>query len=251
MAIIGSYDGHLTAFDLSNGNQVWNSVVAQHIGASPACTEEYVYISVEFSEPDAAGGVCKVKVDNGESVWCDYTMLAHSHSSPAIDLDLNIVVAGSNDGKLHVYRETDGFKLAEYKLYDEEVADDEAGGLADVKGAILLWKGVAIFGSWAGAVHSADLNEFVGNQIFGSQFVMRTKRKRHWEDDAAAYERLIYMSSVAVDPETDLLYIGGDDGYVYCIDFKTGEEVWDYATEGFVLSSPVSEQNGKIEGSSI
>ena len=120
LAIIGSYDGQLTAFDLANGQLVWATEVGEHVGASPACTEDFVYISVEFSNPKPAGGVCKVQVDTGKKIWCEYTMGSHSHCSPAVDYNLNIVVAGSNDGKLHVFRETDGFKLAEYILWDSQ-----------------------------------------------------------------------------------------------------------------------------------
>ena len=256
LAIIGSYDGMLTAFDLENGNEIWATEVGEHIGASPACTLGNVYISVEFSYPRPAGGLCKVDVATGEKIWCNYSMGSHSHCSPAIDFDLGIVVAGSNDGKLHIFREADGMKLAEYVMWDEEKHEDKVfkridkiEGKADIKGAILMWKGIAIFGSWAGAIHSADLNEFKGNEDWGSEIDTRTQRKQYWEQDVPSHEDDLIMSSAAIDPETELIYIGGHDHFICCIDFKSGKVVWEYETDSYIISSPVVLQNAVVVGS--
>lgn len=247
LVIIGSYDGVLSAFDLATGQIIWENTeeTGQHIGASPACTAEAVYISIEFSKPKWAGGLCKVDIADGKAVWCSYTMGSHSHSSPAVDFDLNIVVAGANDGKLHVFQESDGEKLAEYSM--GETDDDDSS----IKGAILLWKGVAIFGSWAGQVHAVDLND-INKEVASSEGTrsLKTEAAKHWGFHVSVDNDAKVMSAAAIDPETEKIYIGAHDSIVRCIDFHSGDVLWNYKTKSYVLSSPVVLKNAVVIGSS-
>jgi len=59
-----------------------------------------------------------------------------------------------------------------------------------------------------------------------------------------------FMSGVAVDPATDLLYTGGHDKKIRCIDFHTGHVKWEFTTKRYVLSSPVVVNNAVVVGSS-
>ena len=36
----------------------------------------------------------------------------------------------------------------------------------------------------------------------------------------------------------DKVYVGSDDGIVYCLDMYTGEQIWNYTTGDYVFSSP-------------
>jgi outer membrane protein assembly factor BamB len=47
----------------------------------------------------------------------------------------------------------------------------------------------------------------------------------------------------------DYVYVGGWDGYVYCLDEATGIKVWSYATGSYVNSSPAVVDNIVYVGS--
>jgi len=112
-AILGSYSGHVYAFNVTTGHLIWQSKrMGMYAPASPSCTREHVYQCVEFDKPSPGGGVCKIRVDNGEAEWCTYNMRSHSHSTPAVDVARGLVVAGSNDYGLHVYDEWTGEVLS-------------------------------------------------------------------------------------------------------------------------------------------
>jgi outer membrane protein assembly factor BamB len=45
------------------------------------------------------------------------------------------------------------------------------------------------------------------------------------------------ISTVSIDPETDLLFIADYSGFVYCVDANTGEEYWQYDTKAHIWGS--------------
>mmetsp|Transcript_45540 Transcript_45540/g.131932 ORF Transcript_45540/g.131932 Transcript_45540/m.131932 type:complete len:336 (-) Transcript_45540:222-1229(-) len=259
LVIIGSYDGVLSAWDLQTGHLVWENAqdVGMHIGASPACTASSVYITVEFSDP-VGGGMCKLRLRDGVKEWCNYEMGDHSHSSPAVDVQKDLVVAGSNDGHLHVFRDTDGVRLAAY-----DVSSSDAGKEKEVKGAILLFEGVAIFGSWAQKIHAFDLNHLASDSA-SLQSASQDKPTANklekipilfWNSspDMPGGAFPVHgraMSSVALDPESELLYFGSHDYHVRCVELRTGKLVWKYRTDSYVLSSGVVAKNAFLIGSS-
>lgn len=53
------------------------------------------------------------------------------------------------------------------------------------------------------------------------------------------------ISTVAIDPATDLLYIGDYSGFVYCLDSKTGKQLWVHDTQAHIWGSPMI-ADGKV-----
>ncbi|MEO6740460.1 MAG: PQQ-binding-like beta-propeller repeat protein [Chthoniobacteraceae bacterium] len=47
------------------------------------------------------------------------------------------------------------------------------------------------------------------------------------------------ISTVAIDPTTDLLFTGDYSGFVYCIDSKTGKLMWRHDTQAHIWGSPM------------
>ncbi|CAB9511077.1 Pyrrolo-quinoline quinone [Seminavis robusta] len=239
LAIIGSYDGVLSAFDLETGHRVWETSVGEHIGASPTCTSSFIYIAVEFSTPRAAGGVCKVQVDTGDKIWCSYTMGSHSHCTAGVDYQHNVVVAGSNDNYLHVFRETDGVTLAKYNT---------SGA---IKGPILMHHGFAIFGSWSGNIFAIDISHLASKvPTTATADTIQIERGPGLYKWPPIESDKKFMSGVALDPTTNLLYTGGHDYKIRCIDFHTGKVRWEYQTNSYILSSPIVLNNAILSGSS-
>ncbi len=46
------------------------------------------------------------------------------------------------------------------------------------------------------------------------------------------------ISTVAIDPANDLLFIGDYSGFVYCLDAKTGKHHWTHDTQAHIWGSP-------------
>ena len=53
------------------------------------------------------------------------------------------------------------------------------------------------------------------------------------------------ISTVAIDPATDLLFTGDYSGFVYCIDSKTGKLLWQHDTQAHIWGSPMV-ADGKV-----
>ena len=53
------------------------------------------------------------------------------------------------------------------------------------------------------------------------------------------------ISTVAIDPATDLLFTGDYSGFVYCLDAKTGKLLWQHDTQAHIWGSPMV-ADGKV-----
>lgn len=217
LVIIGAYDGSLYAFSWADGHQVWKRRLGQSIGSSPACTPDMAYITVELARPEVSGGICAVELPGGHVRWCNYEMTDHSHSSAGLDLHVGVALAGCNNGRFY------SFDL----ITGETHARVDTGG--KIKGPILVWKGLAIFGSWDRHVHAVD------TATLEPRWSVRLNDKG--------------MSGAAVDPETDTIYVGSHDGHLRAITLE-GKVLWVFKTGGgLITSSPVVTRNLVIFGS--
>lgn len=107
-----------------------------------------------------------------------------------------------------------------------------------------------MFGSWAGKVHAVDLNGLVRRSDDETPVVVATERVRWWPSDVSSRDGRWVMSAAAIDPETELAYVGAHDGYVRCVEFFTGRVVWETKTTSqVVMSSPVVLRNAVVVGS--
>jgi len=221
LVIIGAYDGSLYAFDWDDGRLVWKRRLGQSIGSSPTCTKDMVYSTVEFARPKVSGGMCAVKLPTGVVKWCNYEMTDHSHSSPGLDLKAGVAVAGSNNYRLYSFDLVTGKTRARY----------DTGG--EIKGPILIWKGLAIFGSWDKRIHAVDTATLQPQW----SVVMQGRG----------------MSGASVDPETDTVYVGSHDGNLRSISLD-GRLMWQFDTKlhspngTHIVSSPVVTRNLVIFG---
>merc|ERR1712129_274652 len=130
-------------------------------------------------------------------------MTDHSHSTPAVDVERNLVTAGSNSGHLFVFRDSDGAMLAKYGVKNRHGKE--------IKGAILLYQGIAIFGSWARRVHAFDLNHLRSSPGTADPVMtVESEPSFFWKNESRHVAMALstqgwVMSSVAIDPKTELL----------------------------------------------
>ena len=193
LAVIGAYNGVLYAYDLETGELKWEHTCGEHIGASPACTADTIFISVEFSRK-VGGGTCAVST-KGKRLWCAHDHGSHSHSSPAFDVVRGFAASGSNDRHIHIYNASTGVKLHKYAT----------GGA--IKGPVLMWKGLVLFASWDSYLYAVDL-------VTGSL---------RWRANIGARGS---MGGPAVDPTTNYVYVGSDDMAVRAFRWYDGQLVW-------------------------
>ncbi|MFC7230752.1 PQQ-binding-like beta-propeller repeat protein [Saliphagus sp. GCM10025308] len=91
------------------------------------------------------------------------------------------------------------------------------------------YDGGAFVGSWDGYFYRLDLED-------GSE---------EWSFELGE----VVMSNPGIDPETNVVYTGGDDWNVYALDADTGEELWSTHVEGNVLGSLTVTADAVLVGS--
>jgi len=65
------------------------------------------------------------------------------------------------------------------------------------------------------------------------------------------------ISTVAIDPETELLFTGDYSGFVFCLDAKTGKKLWEHDMQAHIWGSPmvvdgkvyIGDEDGDVVGS--
>lgn len=216
---IGTYDGYLHRLGRDTGETVWEQKLGGSVAASPLIFEGRLYISVETAEP--SGRFWVLDPATGETIWKDFRISNHPHSSIGIDPDLRIAVVGDNDGKLYAW-DID----AQQHLWTF-TADGGTDG--DIKAPILVADGAAFMGTWDHNVYRIDLQNGTADWRF------ETNSK--------------VMAGPALDPTTHALYIGGHDSYFRALDLHNGTEKWRYDTGGMIIGAATVTDNAVLFGS--
>lgn len=191
-----------------------------------------------------------------QELWTTYDIneeyYSASKSSPAVDRDL--VFIGADTGKLHAFWRNngtevwwfqtrpsgngihgtpafdnekvyigayDGWMYALYKLNGTLVWENELGDY--IGSSSCLYNGVA----YIGVEMSKPAGYLVGCNMTTGAEVFRSK-----EFDSHPH------STPSVDPERGYIYIGANDGRVYCYNISSQEEVWSFKTEKEIKSTP-------------
>lgn len=238
---VGSDDGKLHAFQLTDGKPLWTFDTGETVEAPPLVLGERVFVG------DTMGIIHALDTASGEPAWSFETgdkiigaanwfvhdgrtnLLVGSHDFHLYSLDAGtgtsnwvyetdnyingapgvsdgVVVFGGCDAVLHVVSATNGVRIKQV----------DAG--AYVAGSTALANGRAYYGHYEG--------EYLCVDLAGSANVWRYRRGS-----------FPYLSSPAVTE--DKVLFGGRDKRLHCVDSETGEERWTFATRGKVDSSPV------------
>ncbi len=235
---IGSFDGHLYALGLVNGQEKWKSKLGA-IKAAPGFRDGRLYVGNEdgkyycidaangkphwtfdaesdvtsgtsFSGDDILFGTgnqtlfCLTK--EGKKKWSFAVAGGPVNATPAI-AGKSTFVAGC-DSKLHVIDTTTG----------KEVRDIDLSGPVGATGA--LAGNILYAGTMSNDVQAIDWKN--GKVLWTYTPVKRPQP---------------FQSSVALTDS--LVIIGSKDKRIHAIDRKSGEPVWTFLTEGRVDSSPV------------
>ncbi len=245
---VATTDGSLHA--LEDGDRVWEFETEARIEASPAVSDDGV---VAIANDD--GEVYGVDVEDGRESW-DFE-IDDWIRSPLAYADGDFYVGG-RDGYLHRLDAEWGDRVWSYETDNEirgkpAVIDDSVyittrGGNVhrvtvedgervrstsqadDCRSSPAVGYGdnghVVYFGTEDGTVHSVE--------FYGTVDVER--REKRWE----------YRTNGAVRTSPalwdDRVFVGSDDGNLYCLDRWSGDEVWRFETEEEIRSSPAVDE---------
>jgi outer membrane protein assembly factor BamB len=204
----GGYDGVVYALDARTGEKRWTYHDADWIGSSPALSVDrgLLFIGLEFGLFKKRGGIVALNLETGKEVW-RVTHRELTHSSPFYIAVKNMVVIGSNDGKVYAYDAMNGTLLWEYQT------------LGDIKTSFVYDKkrNLIAFGSMDGKLYVLSVEN--GSPIF-----------------ARSMSAGIY-STPLIDKDT--LYVASLDKYVYAIDMNTWKDQWEFGTGGRIFATPI------------
>lgn len=218
---IGSGDGNLYAISATDGKVFWKSAATGHIRCAPAVADGKVFFG------DMNGNFYAVNSTNGNKVW-QYEANATKFVNDSFGYDRKGIVSSPVIiGKKVVFGARDGYM---YNL------DAETGKSNWVFNYNITWviSSVATDGK---AVYAGTSDGMYVNAID-----LQTGREL-WKTPT----NIVWSSPVLVN---DKLYVGGYDGFLYCINKNTGAKMsTPLYTGSRVQSSPVIAGNHLFIGS--
>ena len=241
---IGSTDGTLYCLNAGDGSQVWTFDAGDDIEASPLLLDQTIYIgslSGDFFAIDAISGKERWKVEIGSEIY-------GSANWAEEDSQEKVILVGSYDAKLYcLHAETGELKWTyETDNYINGAAATDGqhtvcGGCDAILHIVSVSDGKRIGGVETGSyipgsAALVDNRAYVGH--YGSKLLCIDiiEEKIVWE-----YENKQdggpFFSSPAIGQER--IVVGSRDGFVHCIDRKTGNKIWTFRTRDEVDSSPV------------
>lgn len=234
---VASMDKHLYAVDFATGTLKWKTPLGP-MKASPAVANGRVYVG------DVEAKFHCVEAATGKKLW---TFEANGEITAGANFHGDLVLIGAHDSTLYTLT-PDGKVAWKYQI-DGPVngAAAVAGGRTFVAGCDSILHtvdaatgkalGQVDIGGQAGATAAlAGDSVYVGTMANQVVCVDLKANKRTWAFEAKRRQQPFYASTAVTD---SLVIAGGRDKKVYALDRATGNEVWNFVTEGMVDASPV------------
>jgi len=235
---VGTQKGELLALNLDNGALYWKFSTGSPIAeSSPSYSSGAVYIG------DLGGWLNAINASDGKKLWA-FKAGSEIKSSPVVVGDRLLI--GSYDQHLYCLSTRNGAVLWKFKTGGPvHSTPGVAAGVAYVAGcdevfhAIRIADGKELFSVSSGAYTGASPALRNGNAYYGTfdnevLMVSLQTRKVAWRYQHPE-RKFPYYSSAAV--AGDRVVVGGRDKLVHGLN-GTGTEVWTFATQARVESSP-------------
>jgi len=231
---IGSCDGRFYCIDKDTGNNIWKFSTEGKIFSSPSVINNMVY----FGSSD--GSMYGLDKKTGEKIW-SFKTKAFVKSSPAIYQDL--IYFGSGDACFYCLDLEKGLKKWDFKCEDRITSTPS------------VWEGKIFFATSDGVLYSLDCNtgELIwkirpGNDIlsspclFGSALFIGAGEIIYGVDinDGNILWQFKTGDHITTCPCTGYgrVYTGSYDGNLYALDMDTGKCIWKFFTGDKIVSSP-------------
>jgi outer membrane protein assembly factor BamB len=206
---------YFAALDLKSGKEIWRSA---SLGGdwlssrtSPVADDKKVYVGFNWST-----GLFALDKQTGAVIWNKKEGFGITHCSPVLD---NNIVYYAADNKLYALEKDTGKELWSSKLEGDWTVASPA-----VKDSVL------VIGSPDGKVMAFDKR--TGNKLWSFQTGPSI-------GSFSAYAR--GGSQIMATPliSGDTCYIGSNDGNLYALNLKAGDNLWKYNLGVPILSTPV------------
>jgi outer membrane protein assembly factor BamB len=207
---IGDYSGYLYAVDKLSGGLVWERQLGGSIGASPVVLGDFVFIAVEYPDPD--GKVFVVLAQTGEVVWSTPSLGEHPHSSVSIDVSRGLLFVGANNGLFLCF---DYVRRQQQWVYQTGAA---------VKSTAAVFGDTVYITSWDTKLHGLAIATGEPQLEFATTA-------------ASMSSPSVYQNAVV---------FGSSDGLLYAVDTRDGHLDWAFQSQGPVMSSPTVIQDSAL-----
>jgi outer membrane protein assembly factor BamB/orotate phosphoribosyltransferase len=244
----GSYDGTFYALDVHTGKKKWSFMDADWIGSSPCISpsHEMVFVGLEFGLWKKRGGIASLNANTGKEIWRDLHP-GLTHCSPFFSEKNNLVLCGSNDGTLRIYRAQTGELLKEHKMQAAiraSFSEDASGtriafGAFDSKCHIIDTTTLELIDSFETleAIYSTPL--WIGDDI-----VVGSLDKHVYAYDSARRDlrwKFRTRGRIFCNPTLihGSIFIGSNDGALYKLSSETGKEIGHIQTAERIVNPPL------------
>jgi outer membrane protein assembly factor BamB len=267
----GSTDGNLYALDAKTGAERWIFGAQYGLRSSPAVADGVVYIGCDDYR------IYAINAATGEEIWRAETS-GVVLSAPAISK--GVVVVGSEDTYLYTFNAKSGGARIELDtlgpVYASPAIKDGVAYVVDNRGIFMAidisaknyWLENWFRPYWATLYAYGLAPELSPHSGYLWGFTMawnvRTISSPSIDGDFAYVgngQNLVAVDLIthkiqwifATDKDVvsspavagNVVYVGGEDGYLYAVDKLTGEKLWAFLTGGQITSSPAV-YHGKV-----
>jgi outer membrane protein assembly factor BamB len=239
VAYVGAFDDYLHAYDLTSGNEKWKfktGAIKTPVGVHNGC----VYAGA------VDGVLVCVDATNGKPKWKINT---EAEVSSGVNFIENLVLFGTADETLHAVTQDDGKPRWTFQVAGGPVLGTPAvaGGKTFAAGCDSTLHVIdAATGKETGSV-PLEGQTGASAAVSGGRLVIGTmtndviavdldKPAIAWTFRPSKRSQPFFASAALTDT---LAVTGSRDKRVYALDRGTGKEVWSFATDGKIDSSPV------------
>lgn len=219
---VGSDDNRIYALDQNTGAHIWNYTTGGDVHSSPAVADGRVFVG------NKVGYLYALHEDTGALNWSKKLVNGEVYASPTVAYDKVFVTAFETSGSHYAYifalNKDTGALIWNWKI---TITSYYYGRSMYVHSSPAVSGGLVFFGA-----HSQY--SYYRSRVFA---LNATDGSIKWQSSIGGGNGVYIYSSPSV-VEGSRVWIGNDDGYIYCLDYDTGALQWKKATGGAIRSSP-------------
>ncbi len=256
MCFAADVEGHVYAFSLSDGKEIWKLDLKNGFVASLACRDGKLILG------DYDGNVYCLQTFDGKILWqaeigqamaggANFT--ANLNANQNATTNKSLVLISSEGGQLFAFHLDDGTKAWEYATGDQ------------LRSAPTIWNNFALLGGCDGRLHKIDLKEGIAQgdglpldgpsgstpALFNALAVvptqagmvlaydLNTQEKRWSFSDSERAQEVRSSPAIANLPSQPLAIITTRNKRVLALDLSTGKMVWEAIVRKRCDASPV------------
>ena len=224
----GCYDGNVYALDAQTGALEWSFPTGGQVWSCPAVHNGKVFIS-SFD-----GNTYCIDVVTGTQTWS-----APLGTNSAVSVVNGKVFVGTHSGNptLVALDETDGSVIWRYDRADGGFINDNGACVQNGK----VYFGIVVFGDIGGILCLPEDDPNSDGAIDETEVIWTYLCRNYTAPEGMGPGWVTSTPAI----HNDKIFVGSDDGYLYCLDAATGAWVWEYNIGSATWSAPAV-ADGKV-----